>query len=74
MNSRPDVSVLEALLGDSLVKLAMRADHVEPRVLKAQLADVGRRIAARRSLRRSASIASSPRRDAGALCGLAACW
>ena len=74
MNSRPEVSALEALLGDLLVQLAMRADHVEPRVLKAQLADVGRRIAPRRSLRRSASIASLARRDAGAHCGLAACW
>jgi hypothetical protein len=74
MNPRPEVSALEALLGDSLVQLAMRADHIEPRVLKAQLADVGRRIAARRSPRRSASIASSSRRDAGAHCRLAACW
>ena len=31
MNPRPEVSALEALLGDSLVQLAMRADHVEPR-------------------------------------------
>ena len=51
MEPRPGTLALDALLSDSIVQLAMRADGVEPQALRSLLVDVGRKIAARRESR-----------------------
>ncbi len=86
MKPWPQASALDALLSDSLVQLAMRADHVETQALKTLLVDVARRLAARRAVRLLAKPAPFRRAavldllkpgapiESDALCGLAPCW